>query len=244
MKLPDKVKRKIQLCSFIVTLSASTLSVANIDSYKTYMGIDLEARVAPFQAGYGDNLFKKELLQQNYYFGVMFNPNWGIELGAQYASFKNNSVTINPGQQGLNYTIQKNDPSETNIYSSTYKDLYTDIQFFYPTPFIEDLELTAAIGGVYKSIFLKETPSMVNGIFQNQAVIAQYTRTFKSRKFIPRISLGTRYFLIDNLGIRLLFEWENMSRFNNVKSQESPTAVSEARLKDHYGFAIGLLYQF
>ena len=107
-------------------LLSSTNSYANMPKLNLtpYGGVDVGMQNFGFKAGYGDNLFKKQLPKGNLFAGVKFNDYFGIEGGYESTIDKKKDATVN----GNNLFLGTNpidvlaiNPGETAKFSTRTK---------------------------------------------------------------------------------------------------------------------------
>lgn len=200
-----------------------------------YIGGDVQIRKMPFKQGFGDDLFKKESIQGNFYLGFKVNKYFGFEIGHQVANKKDRDVPSAVTRLGQAGGLAA--ASETG--TRQIKGWNLNVIGFLPISNEYQMSMIGIAGLSSLEVRLKyagSNPIGGGGAFREQI-------KFKQRKNVLRLGGGVQKMFSDSFGIRTTVVWENTSRFNNI-TQNYTGRTYTAKLKDSWTYGIGAFIMF
>jgi hypothetical protein len=234
-----RVKIKFVFLVFIFFVSPKILAGTE-GKFSPYIGGDMQARKMSFKQGFGDDLFKKESIQGNFYLGFKVNKYFGFEFGHQVANKKSRNASATAtarlsqaGQRFLPGAI----PSQMGIRQ--IKGWNLNVIGFLPISTEYKMSMIGIVGLSALEVKLKYTwtyPATARTAFYQQI-------KFKQRKNVLRLGGGVQKMFSDSFGVRTTIVWENTSRFNNIK-QNYLGKTYTAKLKDSWTYGVGAFIMF
>jgi len=231
-----RVKIKSVLLVFIFFVSPKILAATEL-KYAPYIGGDMQVRKMNFKKGFGDDLFKKESIQGNFYLGFKVNKYFGFEIGHQVANKKSRnvspSVTTRLGQTPIPV------PSGTSeMGTRQIKGWNLNLIGFLPISCEYQMNMIGIAGFSSLEVKLKYTLTYPPGQGTGYEQIK-----FKQRKNVLRFGGGLQKMFSDSFGVRTTVVWENTSRFNNI-TQNYAGSARTAKLKNSWTYGIGAFIMF
>lgn len=235
----------------ISTIFATSICSAEMSAFNfhltPYGGIDVGIQNLKFESGYGDNLFKKHLPKGNIFVGVKFNDYFGVEGGYESTLERKKELNIYGNHSYLG-TNQVNLSTDYNNYSIKTKvsGWHAGITGEYPL-FLRGtqknpLSLLGYIGIKNTKLKLQSTLNytqfvdpMLGRVIENQT----HALNQNNKKTILRLAAGLQYFFHENFGIRILGEWEQISKIKPT-NQGNPNFY-QAKLKNSINYSIGFV---
>lgn len=198
------------------------------------IGADVQIRRMSFKQGFGDDLFKKESMQGNFYLGFKVNKYFGFEIGHQVASKKSRDVppaTTRLGQPGL--------VAQSEMGTRQIKGWNLNVIGFLPINREYRVSMIGIAGLSSLEVKLQSIatlPPAGGGTVYEQI-------KFKQRKSVFRLGGGVQKMFSDSFGVRTTVVWENTSRFNNITQNYAGNTYT-AKLKDSWIYGIGAFIMF
>lgn len=247
------------ITKLITLLCIPKLSMAinyNFDSYY-YGGVDFGIQKFKFEPGYGDNLFPKNLPKVNFFAGLKLNEYLGAELGYDTTIYKKKDAVLYAGDQylGVPVTAGLLGPIVRLDYISTIKNSVKSsgvtfkITGNYPLNFNflkNPINLIMQIGMKNNRMKISSNLSNMKIFVGPNVAPLNETTTLKKTKNILILSVGLQYLLNENVGIRILGNWEQLSKFKMTEySLQGSTAINhllQAKLKNSIGYSLGIIF--
>jgi len=207
-----------------------------------YFGANLGMLQAHYQAGLGDNLFKKQVWQLGVYEGIKFSPYWGLEFGFETSSRVSSDASIGAGDQFLGVA-----QSVTQGYRSEWKLHGWNINLAGFLPFNEfmpydyqyytkDWQLIGQVGVAALKLKAEARTISVNGLALSNGAVDASRIVFSQNKVVGRVMAGVQYRLLQNVSIRANMLWENLRKFSMTSTNGK---VVQGR--DALGAQLGLI---
>ncbi len=230
------VRLKLIFLTFIFLIPLKILATTEKD-FCPYIGADIQIRKMPFKKGFGDDLFKQESVQGNFYVGFKVNKNFGFEIGHQVADKKDsNTLTSTEPRLGR---VESFGVGLKETGTRQIKGWNLNLVGFLPVSTEYKTSLIGMVGLSSLELRLKDVV-VRPGVFVN----AQREVKFKQRKNVLRLGGGVQKMFSESFGIRATLVWENTSRFNNISQQNSLGETYTAKLKDSWTYGIGAFIMF
>ncbi len=217
------------------------LEIAHYE-YDTYMGVNYKYNLYE-PRGDWQRLIAKTHPGFDVYFGWRFHPNFGLELGYDWTANKpvSTAVANNTSLLGIRNTAGE---SITVTQKIRFKTGHADLNAFIPVPIQDGIkpEIILSVGA--SSI----KPSMRVAFNETPNNISNYTNQFKNTsgksKTVFRAGIGVQSLMIEDVGIRVLWRYENIAkvRFRNSDIARNPN--TQKILFDGHSLSAGLFMKF
>jgi len=193
------------LAAPLVLLAASTAATASSE-ITPYAGLDAQWRHMDFTSGLGNNLFRHDFPQGNFFVGARFCDYLGIEAGYEATAKKTRTTILGPGALVGGFPLF----GQVIFNSTAYiHGPHINLMAFVP---ICNLELLGMVGlGRLKATFRTTLLAEENEPFANTI-----TTNFNGRKSIIRLGGGIQGSMTECWSLRATAIWENTSRFKFV----------------------------
>ncbi len=230
-----RVKIKLVFLVFIFFVSPKILA-ATEGEFGPYIGGDMQARNMSFKKGFGDDLFKKESMQGNFYLGLKVNKYFGFEIGHQIADKKNR----NASPSAMARLVQSGPlvPGTSQMGTRQIKGWNLNVIGFLPISSEYKMSMIGIAGLSSLEVKLKYTLT-----YPPRAIVAYQQIKFKQRKTVLRLGGGVQKMFSDSFGVRTTVVWENTSRFNNITQNYAGNTYT-AKLKNSWTYGIGAFIMF
>jgi hypothetical protein len=209
-----KQKGITTLNTFLLNLCFATSANA-LETFKPYVGFDVQQRTVNMVPGYGEGLFNKRVPQGNIYVGFNFHEYFGIEVGQQFTQGSTRTALTSEGSILLGGTLIV--PGQFEVTESNIKMMgaHANIVGRIPLP-IANSHLILSAGAV--ALELKSTVKSIAsdfGVFHDETE----DKKFSSRRVIPQLSGGLEFSLAKDIKLRFLTSYEITSKFKNIQSK-------------------------
>lgn len=235
MKTILDLSKKISLgaVAFVTTLLISSYSHSEV-----YFGVDAVMSKMTFKKDYGESIFSKRWAPGgNFFVGAMFHKNFGMELGYEIEQKMKRTATVNAG----NYTAGIIVPTALPwaMYNTTAGQSHS---------YLGILAKANVFDSTFVGLMIGASLSKVNAkyhLFKTSLGPDNVPKTFTKTKSVGLIKGMLEHKIHNQVGVRALAIWKNMSKFK-VKPKEAPSNAGEnpieIRLKDTFNFGIGVTY--
>lgn len=246
-----KKKLNLLLASVATLMSASTMASAELNwQLSPYVGVDAQVRHIGFKRNFGDNVFKKNYAQGNFYAGLKFIDYLGVEVGYEQA-IKKNGRTANPsGAVELGTTIPSVAGTTLYIYSQNSFQMHgphASIIGFLPFCINDQkFALIGSVGAVSLRTKLVHQPTEFNTGILTSAEREEFRAVFRKRKTVLRAMVGLQHMMTDHAGIRASVGFEKTSKFTilNPVTRNTFNLNLRTKLKDSFNYGFGIFWQF
>jgi opacity protein-like surface antigen len=237
--------KKLVLASAVAfCASAPSLSQAFPDldygPFHPILGADFQHRNMEFEDGFGDNLWKETYPQVNLYVGMRFGSYFGFVVGHENSKTRSQTVQLSTGERLLGVPLGG---TSTFHASSDIKGTYAQIMGYLPLSFLNSTELFLGIGVIHNKLNLEyQFIGDAGGLFEIPDLF-DYHETDTHAK----VELGIQKIICNHFGLRAVAGWENTSEFNNLRTDQNPSAANSLRqvnLKDTWTVGAGFFWIF
>lgn len=201
-----------------------------------------------FREGYGKNVYYNHPDMYGIFIGTNFNDRLGMEIGYETQRTKKRLNKVTMGEPLPGHIII--DPNDVVFIQTSARTEHFQVLLKVRLNEIESkskVNLWGQVGASYSQLRASQNILYVIDGGPPLAVwnvpVDLLSRTFKSKKLIPVIKLGTDCNITENLSVRGSVGWRNL-RLLRAKSNERPDTKTEIKLRDEYNIAIGLVYRF
>lgn len=204
-----------------------------------YIGVNAKWRHVKWEKTRGDDVFNKNLPEGDVYAGIQFCDYLAIEGGYEATSRVSRNVVATT--QFLTFPLTL--PPESFTTKVQLKGWHADIVGLIPV-WDDCLSILGSLGmaslKAYHQIY--ETADSV-GPFPDD-LIASSLRTFKKHKSVLKWGVGLQQMLTNCAGVRLMYNWEQTSKFRNLRPQGFPNSVLRVSMGNSQGVGLGVFILF
>ena len=240
-------KRLAILAAPVMMLAASAVTAENQWGFSPYVGADAQWRHMNFNGGLGDNLFRHDYPQGNFFAGIKLNDYLGIEAGYESTVKKTRTVHLGAGDVSAGAVLI---PGTTVQYASTaqVKGLHANLVGSFPISEEYRLKLIGMVGVAQLKAHLKRTATLatVRGNLRNPTAIFPngVTTTFKRRKNVLRLVGGVEHMFCDNWGVRATVTWENTHKLNAYGNPQPIVGSTQVKENNSVAYGLGVFVTF
>lgn len=218
-------------------------AVVNL-SFTPYLGIETGMQNFGFKAGYGDNVFNKQLPKGNLFVGAKFNEYLGLELGYETTTQGTKDVKIAYGAgkylgNDSNKALGLMPGYVARVSSKTKISGWNiGVTGYYQVTNFNKLSAIGHVGIKNTKIKLSAIQYQVNNI-----PIPITTNQFRKIKFtlgLSYCSVGLQYALSEHVGIRTMLNWENTQQLKPITKCGKVT--NQVKLKNSLNYTIGIIF--
>lgn len=204
--------------------------------YKFYTGVDGHYRSLNMPTEFGGNVFSKHYPGMNAFFGARVNDYLGVEVGYHTTNNKNSHVVVKDHDKVLGVYVHGG--AQHHLSSGSMNGHYVILNGYYPIGKINNnpLEAILYVGLARNKIQYKNVLIMANSAPQN---INSSILIFNAVKPLIKAGVGFQYDYCHCV-IRFTFNYENLNRFNKVRSQNNNKDYM-MKIKDSFHFGVGIL---
>lgn len=192
-------------------------------------------------------LFVKNAPGFNVYFGWRFLPCWELDLGYEWTNNKPLSITIPRGTSLLGATNNTGFVI-TSISKVRFKSGHADLNTFLPIPYISnyfcnfepEAIVSLGVAGVKAGMKIGMTPNTKG---TNQ-YIGLYTPIQGRSHAVFRMGLGLQAIVVENVGIRLMWRYENTRVLRGRNSFITQKADTRVIFSNAQTLALGAFLKF
>lgn len=190
-------------------------------------------------------LFVKSSPGFNVYLGWRFHPYFGAEFGYEWTADKPLSTRVPNGASLLGVL---NNTGATSILSSKirFKSGAADLNIFIPLidlspckDLMPEAILSLGVAGMKPSLRIRSADIAPATTFSSQ-----FTGIQGRSKAVFRLGLGLQSLVIEQVGVRALWRWENTSVLRTRNSLIAHNAATRKIFKDGQSLALGVFFKF
>ena len=204
-----------------------------------YAGADAQIRHINW-ANNGNDIFKKNYLQGNFYAGLEFCDCVGIEAGYE-ATVPRTAINNLANRQYLGATLPAAILSPITTQGRfEISGWHASLVGFFPL-MCADANFYASIGAAYLS-----ATHWATILSDESNALPTANNLFRSlnSKTVLRAGAGFEYMIFPCLGLRLSLAWENTALFKNIGNKFNITSPTNISLRDSWIYGLGLYTKF
>ncbi len=221
---------KLAQVTAIAVFAPMAVASTGMEVRDPYVGLEFIQTNQNYKAGFGKDVFKKNVQNYAAFLGLKFASNFGAEAGIEVSPKRSrNNVYLGVGQSIPGGTV--NIAGESAIISSTIKATHPYLGLFgeYKTCYATLQLLVAASVSHFNAT--THTTQFDGGAVN---IFANYSKT----KVIPMVKLSATHYFTENVGVRISANYKNTSQVKQT------VANGTIKLKDTWGAGIGVTYAF
>jgi hypothetical protein len=242
-----KQKGITYLSTFLLNLCFATSANA-LETFKPYVGFDVQQRTVNMVPGYGEGLFNKRVPQGNIYVGFNFHEYFGIEVGQQFTQGSTRTALTPENELLLRDLVDAGDFFITKGNLKMY-GAHANIVGHIPLP-IARSHIFFSAGAVALQVknTIKFLASSV-GVFDSD-LSERNALVFSSRRVVPQFSGGLGFEISNNAKIQFLTGYEITSKFKNMQNKfvnpidNTINNTYVMSLKNNFNYGVRLNFQF
>lgn len=209
-----------------------------------YMGLEVAQTNMHCKDFYGKNVFGKNPISFDFFGGIKWHENFGVEAGFGFQTNRRKSERVNEwdSHSGEIIEFSRYEVHRTKLKAKhIYMGLFAEHQFFG----FEDIKVKGLLGYSSTTVYGIQEVIEDDGMVFTAELIERFAHTYRQKKTILMAKLYASYAITDNIDLGVVATWKDYSKFK-IKNREQNTAADreEIRLRDVYSIGVRLAYNF